>query len=174
MLAARGVWMLLYLSHKNVFLLDGGIKKWQKENLPLESKLNSPIPSTFTGKPNSEIIAGFEQIKNNLNSIKIIDARSADEFNGILIRAARGGHIPNSENLDWNLNINKDGTFKSKSELLKIYNIPKDSEIVTYCQGAYRAANSFLALQLLGFKKVRVYLGSWGEWGNKLELPIEK
>ena len=174
MLAARGVWMLLYFSHENAFLLDGGIKKWQNENLPLESKLNSPSPSIFTGKPNSEIIAGFEQIKNNLNSIKIIDARSADEFNGNLIRAARGGHIPNSENLDWNLNINEDGTFKSISELSKLYNIPKDSEIVTYCQGAYRAANSFLALKLLGFKNVRVYLGSWGEWGNKLKLPIEK
>ena len=174
MLAARGVWMLLYFSHENAFLLDGGIKKWQKENLPLESKQNSSIPSTFTGKPNSEIIVGFEQIKNNLNSIKIIDARSADEFSGSLIRAARGGHIPNSENVDWNLNVNEDGTFKSISELSKFYNIPKDSEIVTYCQGAYRAANSFLALKLLGFKKVRVYLGSWGEWGNKLELPVEK
>jgi len=59
-------------------------------------------------------------------------------------------------------------------ELSKLYQIPKDSEIVTYCQGAYRAANAFLALKKLGFENVRVYLGSWGEWGNKLDLPVEK
>ena len=50
----------------------------------------------------------------------------------------------------------------------------KDSPIVTYCQGGYRAANSYLSLKKLGFKNVKVYLGSWGEWGNKMELPIEK
>ena len=67
-----------------------------------------------------------------------------------------------------------DGTFKSDKELSKMYNIPKDSEIITYCQGAYRAANSFLVLKKLGFKNVKVYLGSWGEWGNDIELSVEK
>ena len=67
-----------------------------------------------------------------------------------------------------------DGTFKNNDELSKIYDLPKDSEIITYCQGAYRAANTFLALKKLGYEKVRVYLGSWGEWGNRPDLPIEK
>ncbi|MFQ5782681.1 MAG: sulfurtransferase [Nitrosopumilus sp.] len=174
MLAARGVWMLMYFSHQNPFMLNGGITKWQKENLPLETKLNGFQPSDFSGKINSEIIVGFEEIRDNLENLKIIDARSPGEYDGSLIRAAQSGHIPNSINIDWNQNISDDGTFKDDSELSKLYDIPKDSAIVTYCQGAYRAANSFLALKKLGFENVRVYLGSWGEWGNNMQLPVEK
>ncbi|MCV0393415.1 MAG: sulfurtransferase [Nitrosopumilus sp.] len=174
MLAARGVWMLMYFSHENTSMLDGGITKWKKENLPLETKPNGFKPSNFSGKVNPEIITGFEHIRDNLNNLKILDVRSPGEYNGSVIRAAQSGHIPNSLNIDWNQNLTKDGTFKNDLELSKLYDFPKDSQIVTYCQGAYRAANSFLALKKLGFKNIRVYLGSWGEWGNKLELPVEK
>jgi len=174
MLAARGVWMLEYFSHPDVSMLDGGIKKWKKENRSIETKLNPFRPSKFSGKINPEIISGYEYILNNIDTLKIIDARSDEEYTGTILRAAQVGHIPKSVNIDWNLNINDDGTFKSYDELSKIYQMPKDSEIVTYCQGAYRAANTFLALKKLGFKNVRVYLGSWGEWGNKLDLPVEK
>ncbi|MBI3254979.1 MAG: sulfurtransferase, partial [Nitrosarchaeum sp.] len=83
------------------------------------------------------------------------------------------GHIPNSINVDWNLNITEDGTMKDNKSLSELYQqISKDDEIVTYCQGGYRAANSFLALKKLGFKNVKVYVGSWGEWGNRLDLPV--
>lgn len=174
MLAARGVWMLMYFSHQNTFILDGGISKWQKENLLIETKLNGFKPSKFLGKINPDIISGFEYILENIEKAKILDARSVDEYNGITIRAAQSGHIPNSININWNQNLTKDGTFKDDDELSKMYDYPKDTEIITYCQGAYRAANSFLVLKKLGFTNVKVYLGSWGEWGNKLELPIEK
>ena len=174
MLAARGVWMLMYFSHQNVLMLDGGIIKWKKENLSLETKANNFKPSEFLGKVNPEIISGFEYIRDNLDNLKIIDARSIGEYNGTIVRAAQTGHIPTSINIDWNQNISNDGTFKSDEELSEMYNIPKDSEIITYCQGAYRAANSFLVLKKLGFKNVKVYLGSWGEWGNDIELSVEK
>lgn len=173
MLAARGVWLLMYFSHPQVSMLDGGMKKWKKENLPLETKANGFRPAKFSGKINSELVASFEYIKKNLTKIRIIDARAHDEYNGTVIRAARKGHIPTAINVDWNLNVADDGTLKKESDLSELYKIPKDSEVVTYCQGAYRAANAFLALKKIGFKKVRVYLGSWTEWANRLELPVE-
>ena len=126
----------------------------------------------FTTSIDTTIISGFEYIKENIGKITIIDARSKDEFEGTIPRAARGGHIPTAINIDWNKNL-EDGSFKNDEGLASLYEMSKDTQIVTYCQGAYRAANSFLALKKIGFKNVKVYLGSWGEWGNNLELPVE-
>ena len=172
MLAARGVWILLYFSHPSVMMLDGGITKWKKEGHPIETKSNNFKPSEFHGKVNPDLIAGYEFINSNLDNLKIVDARSPEEYSGSLVRAARGGHIPNSINIDWKNNLTEDGILKTDDELSQLYEFSKEETIVTYCQGAYRAANSFIALKKIGFKNVKVYLGSWGEWGNKLELPV--
>ncbi len=174
MSAARGVWLLNYFSHKKAFMLDGGIKKWKNQGFPIEIKTNGFKPAEFSGKINKNVFAGFEYIKKNLNKIKLVDARAQGEFNGTVIRAARKGHIPNAINIDWTLNIKEDGTMKKNESLSKLYKLSKDDEIVTYCQGGYRAANSFLALKKLGFKNVKVYVGSWGEWGNRSDLPVEQ
>ena len=174
MSVARGVWLLMYFSHPQVFMLDGGFKKWKTLGLLTETKTNGFKPAKFTGKINKEIIVGYEYIKEKIGKVKLVDARTKDEYDGTVIRAGRRGHIPTAVSIDWNLNINEDGTMKSKEELSKLYEFSKNDEIVTYCQGGYRAANSFLALKKLGFKDVKVYLGSWGEWGNKLDLPVEQ
>ena len=174
MSASRGVWLLTYFSHKKAFMLDGGIKKWKSLGFPIEIKTNGFKPDKFSGKVNKNVFAGFEYIKKNLNKIKLVDARAQEEFNGTVIRAARKGHIPNAINIDWILNIEKDGTMKKNESLSKLYKLSKDDKVVTYCQGGYRAANSFLALKKLGFKNVKVYVGSWGEWGNKSDLPVEQ
>lgn len=173
MLAARGVWLLSYFSHQNVWMLDGGLKKWQADGQQLETRANGFKPAKFDGVINPKIVADYEYINKRLDKLKLIDARSKEEFDGTVIRGARRGHIPNAINIDFNLNISEDGTLKDTKSLSELYKIPKDAEIVTYCQGAYRAANSFLALKKLGFTNVKVYLGSWGEWSNRTELGVE-
>lgn len=174
--SARGVWLLLYFSHDNVGMLDGGFQKWKSENLPVEVKSNQLTNVRFMGRPNSNVIADANQVKKSIGkkNVKIVDARSKEEYSGTEVRAVRRGHIPSAINIDWTRNI-ENSVFKSKKKLSKIYSrIPKDAQIITYCQGGYRAANTFLVLKMLGYKKVKMYLGSWGEWGNKVEFPAEK
>ncbi len=175
MSAARGVWLLHYFSHKRVSLLDGGFDKWKEEGYPVETKTNPFVKTNYRGKPNPKVLATANEIKKSIRKkgTALLDARTKEEFEGIHVRGARAGHIPSAINIDWKENI-QEGSFKNKEELAKLYSIvPKDSKVVTYCQGGYRAAHTFVALNILGYKNVKMYLGSWGEWGNRPELPVQ-
>lgn len=174
MYAARGIWLLLYFSHEKVCMLDGGFEKWKKEGYSIEVKSNPLKNSRFKGRPNARILADVKDVRRSLwkKNVIIVDARSREEYEGSEVRGARRGHIPTAVNIDWTRNIGND-SFKSKHKLAKIYSkIPKTAQIITYCQGGYRAANAFLVLKMLGYKRVKMYLGSWGEWANKFDLPV--
>ena len=175
--ASRGVWLSLYFSHNNVALLDGGLNAWKKENKPIETKTVNLKYFKIKEKINDSILADYQNVIEAIKDQKkhqIIDSRSFKEYNGEQIRAIRGGHIPSAINIDWNNNISNDH-FKTATALKKIYSkLSKNKEVITYCQGGYRAANTFIILKQMGFKKVKMYLGSWNEWGNNSRLPIEK
>jgi len=92
------------------------------------------------------------------------------------VRSARGGAVPGAIHIEWTRNLAADGTFKPADDLRAMYEaagVTPDREVIAYCQGGYRAANSYLALRLLGYPNVSNYLGSWREWGDRLDLPIE-
>lgn len=174
MTSSRGVWLLLYFSHENVSMLDGGFQEWKKSGYPIEVKSNPLIYSKFRGKVNTKILATAGEIVHSLGkkSVIIVDARSVEEYNGTEARAVRKGHIPSAVNINWENNV-ENGNLKNVEKLSRIYSkIPKNANVVTYCQGGYRAANAFVALKISGYPKVRMYLGSWGEWGNNLDFPV--
>ena len=157
-------------------MLDGGFEKWKKEGYSIEVKSNPLKNSRFKGKPNAKILADANEVKRSLEkkNVVIVDARSREEYSGSEVRGARRGHVPRAVNIDYARNIGN-YSFKSKHKLAKIYSkIPKTSQIITYCQGGYRAANAFLVLKMLGYKRVKMYLGSWGEWANRLDLPVSE
>jgi len=173
--AARGVWLSLYFSHEKVAMLNGGLKKWKSEGYNVEKKTNALLHSNFNGKQNPKILADFADLNLAVKKkrVVILDVRTKSEYDGSVFRAARAGHIPAATHIDWKSNLAQE-TFKDTKRLDRMYHkIPKDAEVITYCQGGYRAANSFVVLKMLGYKNVRMYLGSWGEWGNRLDLPIE-
>jgi thiosulfate/3-mercaptopyruvate sulfurtransferase len=177
--ASRGVWLLHYFSHGNTYILDGGFKRWIELDYPIEEKTNSYKHSktNFTIEKNvlADVLHIKNKIKNNQKEIEIIDCRSEMEFNGTLARALKRGHIPGAINVDWTNNLDTNKKFKERSKLLELYSfIPFDKETITYCQGGYRAANTYLILKQLGYSNVKMYLGSWGEWGNIPLLPTEQ
>lgn len=177
--AARGLWFLEYFGHPNARVLDGGVRAWSEAGFPVVTDPVSPRASQFKISERRELLATADDVLQSLNreNVAIVDTRGDDEYMGRNIRAARGGAIPGAIHIEWTQNLDANGRYKSVAELKAMYEkvgITADKEAIPYCQGGYRSAHTYLALRLCGFPKIRNYLGSWGEWGNRPELPIEK
>ncbi len=177
MRAARIVWFLQLFGHPDARMLDGGVRRWRAEGGALVREAADPETTTLTVERHPEYLATVEDVLAALErkDAVIVDTRSHAEHTGQLVRAARGGAIPGSVHLEWTRNLAPDGRYRPAGELRAMYaqaGIAPEREVITYCQGGYRAAQSWVALTLAGYPRVRSYLGSWGEWGNRPDLPI--
>jgi thiosulfate/3-mercaptopyruvate sulfurtransferase len=178
MRAARGVWFLEYYGHPNVKMLDGGMQAWQASGAPVTIDCTAPKAASFKTAERRDVLATADDVLRALDreDTIILDTRSEGEHFGTMVRAARGGAIPHSIHIEWTDNLDAAGKFKSNEELKAMYDragVTPDREVYSYCQGGYRAAHSYIALRLLGFAKVRNYIGSWKEWGDRTDLPLE-
>ena len=179
--ASRGLWVLIVYGHDDVRILDGDFPLWESEGREVSTTAPSVVAAeySFSGSPNEDIIAGWEEVLAEIDNVEslVCDARSAEEYAGRDVRADRGGRIPESVNVDWVRALNDDGTFLPADQLRGIYEgegVVGGKTIYTLCQTAVRATHTWFVLtELLGYESVKVYDGSWTEWGNRTDTPID-
>jgi thiosulfate/3-mercaptopyruvate sulfurtransferase len=187
--AAYAYWYLKIYGHSEARILDGGRQKWIDEGRELTADAPSPEPKSYTAKERDEGIRVYrDDVRAGLGDSgrALVDVRSPGEFSGDLIAppgyeqegAQRGGHIPTAASIPWASAVSDEGTFKSAEELRELYGgkgVTPDKEITTYCRIGERSAHTWFVLrELLGYERVRNYDGSWTEWGNLVDVPIEK
>lgn len=179
--AARAYWVLKYYQHGDVRIYDGGSKKWVSDG---EELVSDPVETASShyeaGPPDPEIMTTWPDVVASVDDPGTLycDARSLGEYTGESVNAERGGHIPGAVNVEWSQAVRADGTFKEASELDLLYHeagFSPDKRIITYCQTGVRGAHTWFVLhELLGYPNVRNYDGSWEEYGNRDDSPIEK
>lgn len=178
--AARLCWTLDCLGHHIWSLLDGGIHAWIAEKRPLTQEKPNPSRKNFVYSPNSKCSADADYILSRLDEegTSLIDARSIEEYQGKQRFARRAGHIPGARHWEWTsaLDQTRHYRFRPAEELmaeLTARNVSSEQEVICYCQTHHRSSLSYVVLKYLGFENVRGYPGSWSEWGNRLDTPVE-
>jgi thiosulfate/3-mercaptopyruvate sulfurtransferase len=186
--AAFAFWLLKLYGHEKVLLIDGGRKKLVAENRGLSTEPPAFARSSYRVADihhdlRARVFAVLQIAKDH--TAGLVDVRSAPEFSGEIIAppgmtetAQRGGHIPGAVNVPWSQAVNEDGTFKPYDELTSIYGakgLDPGRETVSYCRIGERSSHTWFVLKyLLGFEDVRNYDGSWTEYGNMIDVPIER
>jgi thiosulfate/3-mercaptopyruvate sulfurtransferase len=178
----RMFWMLEYLGHQNLKVLDGGWVKWTAEKRPFGHGRETPKPGTFKAKLVKSVVITKDELKLIVRQphpqTAVLDARSLEEYLGKEVSGIpRPGHIPSAIHVAWNTFLNKDATVKdfvAIKDSLQDKGIQDSQEIVCYCTGGVRSAWLYFVLKLVGYQTIRNYPGSWWEWSRDFACPVEK
>lgn len=179
--AGRLIWTLDAIGHKHYSYLDGGIHAWKAAGLPIETGETTSSSSCYSVSINTDPISELDDVLSALDdaSVAIWDARSTEEYRGEKILAERGGHIPGAINIDWLELIDRSNDMRlidleGLQQRLNKLGLSSDKTIITHCQTHHRSGLSYLAMKILGYPSIKGYHGSWSEWGNRRDTPIEK
>lgn len=178
--ACRLLWTLEAIGHTRYSLLNGGLHAWANEGHELTQQPTRAIPSSYTARyADTEVVADTAYIRSHLGDTThaLLDARSAMEYRGLQRHAARGGHIPGAVNFEWaeamdqgrNLRLKPAADLRRQLEGL---GITPDKTVTAYCQTHHRSAHTWFMLKWLGYQ-ARGYAGSWSDWGNRDDTPVE-
>ena len=178
--SARIRWALKHLGHERAVMLDGGLSAWTGLGQATTTETPMRAPTTYAGSPDPERIATASYILERLGdpNVQILDVRPMAMYTGEDPGTwRRSGHIPTALHLDWTDNVQAESprAFKSLAELQALYDgigLDRNKEIIVYCNGGVWSANSLFVLEMLDYPQVRLYSASWGEWGNRDDLPI--
>ncbi|MBI3092004.1 MAG: sulfurtransferase [Candidatus Tectomicrobia bacterium] len=181
MLAARGVWLLHYLGRQRVAMLDGGLRDWAETGGEVTIEVREPRAAVAPGDapiPDAACLASYTYVRERMGDKAsiILDVRADDEYRGENVRASRGGTIPGSVHLEWQECLGADRRFLPPQALRELFvgrGVTPEREVITFCQGGARSSHTYLALRQAGYPKVRNFIGSWHEWADRHELPIE-
>jgi thiosulfate/3-mercaptopyruvate sulfurtransferase len=178
--AGRLLWTLEVLGHSRYSYLNGGLQAWANEGHPLQTQPNAGTPSQFVAQIHPQPLATLEEIRARLGEpqLAIWDARSADEYAGRKVIAARGGHIPGAVNIDWLELMDRERNLRLLPETqlrvrLAAAGIAPEKTVITHCQSHHRSGLTWLAMKILGYPDIKAYDGSWGEWGNRADTPVD-
>jgi len=179
--APKALWFLTYAGYRWGRILHGGFGAWQKAGFPVSTEKTVRPAKTFNVNANPAILASTDYVAKRIRSSTavILDVRSREEYSGkeTSQHCARSGRIPGAVWLEWTQLLENPLSYRQVVDLekrLKDVGATPDKEILVYCHQGNRSSNSYLALQLLGYARVRNYVGSWHEWAARLDLPMEK
>jgi len=176
-MAARLWWLLKWLGHNAVALLDGGYQAWQKNGLTLATRNELTEVSSFHGQPIDALVLSTDELQQHIGSLpfRLIDVRTAERFLGINEPIDPvAGHIPGAINIPLTQNINAQGYFKSPQELALQYADSRQSAQAVMCGSGVTAAHTVFAMSYAGLPMPRLYAGSWSEWIRDASRPIAK
>lgn len=179
-LYAARLWLVLNaFGHPKVSVLDGHFVKWQKEGRPVTSAPPAIAPARFAARLDRRWVATADEVRAAIGqpAVRIVDARTQAEREGRDLRGIRrGGIIPGSVGVYWEDTLDPEWKtlrpIEALAGLFRARDVRPEHEVIVYCQVGMRASHDALVLKRLGYERVRVYLGSWEEWGNRDDLPI--